>query len=58
MPVFALLCCFGGGSLSDAERDRFRFESVSGIPNSVFKYAVSKKDVSVSVSEMSSRPVI
>ena len=37
MPVLALLCCFCG-SESDGERDRLRFESASGMANSVFKY--------------------
>ena len=37
VPVLALLCCFVG-SESDGERDRLRFESASGMANSVFKY--------------------
>ena len=37
-PVLALLCCFCG-SESDGERDRLRFESASGMANSVFKYS-------------------
>lgn len=34
-PVFARLCCLGG-SESEGDRDRLRFESASGMANSVF----------------------
>ena len=39
LPVLARLCCLGG-SESEGERDRLRFESASGMANSMifFKY--------------------